>query len=221
MSLAVSTLSKKDYVARHERPLEAAVTLAIKQAVNERAPDPIVRVGEILSGQGPTTDPTTNSTAEWTLAAFAASLGVAGGVAAALVSDSTTNQFELARSFESEEAIAERLSAGSLIEKVARVLWAGVAKLKAAEAATAEQLNTKFAADGDAFKGEMGFGGTEEFYAGDSGGFWAQGSWARLSWGWFRGCCRGWGSIFCALSDGVLTPPVLQVWRPSSARRPF
>ena len=143
MSLAVSTLSKKDYVARHERPLEAAITLAIKQAVNERVPDPIVRVGEILSGQGPTadpsTDPTTNSTAEWTLAAFAASLGVAGGVAAALVSDSTTNQFELARSFESEEAIAERLSAGSLIEKVARVLWAGVAKLKAAEAATAEQ----------------------------------------------------------------------------------
>ena len=36
----------------------------------------------------------------------------------------------------------------------------GGAELKAA---TAAQLNCKFAADGDAFKGEMGFGGTEEF----------------------------------------------------------
>ena len=109
----------------------------------------------------------TEEGAEWTLVAFAASLGVAGAVAAALLNGNPAiDQFALGKSFASQEAISERLRAGSLVEKVARVLWTGVAKLKAAEAATAEQLNAKFAADGDAFKGEMGFGGTEEFYAG-------------------------------------------------------
>ena len=155
-----------------------AISLAIKQAVNERAIDPGVRVGQLLlAGRDPTgmgavdavggADPTG---AEWSIDAFAASRGVSRAVAAALLHvDPSADQFELAKSFASQEEIAERLRAGALVEHVAGLLWLGVQKLKAAQAATAAQLNAKFAADGDAFKGEMGFGGTEEFYAGAAG----------------------------------------------------
>ena len=39
--------------------------------------------------------------------------------------------------------------------------------MKTAQAATGAELNKKFAAD--AFKGEMGFGGTKEYYGGLAG----------------------------------------------------
>ena len=49
------------------------------------------------------------------------------------------------------------------------VLWTGAEKLKAAQATTGAALNKKFAEDGDAFKGEMGYGGTAEFFDGLEG----------------------------------------------------
>ena len=45
-------------------------------------------------------------------------------------------------------------------------LWPAIEKLRAQSAATGAALNAKFAAEGDAFKGEMGFGGVEQFYGG-------------------------------------------------------
>ena len=85
------------------------------------------------------------------------------GLAAVVLAD---GEFEFVRSFTSEAAIVERLREGQLIESVAKEVWAGTQKLQKAKAASGAELNAKFAADGEAFKGEMGFGGTEEFYAG-------------------------------------------------------
>ena len=45
-------------------------------------------------------------------------------------------------------------------------LWSAIEKLRDQSAATGAALNAKFAAEGDAFKGEMGFGGVEQFYRG-------------------------------------------------------
>jgi hypothetical protein len=72
----------------------------------------------------------------------------------------------LFKSFKSRDAIADRLHAGALVERTANLLWLGVRRMSTAAAATGAALNAKFAADGDAFKGEMGFGGLEQFYGG-------------------------------------------------------
>ena len=45
-------------------------------------------------------------------------------------------------------------------------IWSAIEKLRSQGAATGAELNAKFAAEGDAFKGEMGFGGTEQFFGG-------------------------------------------------------
>ena len=106
---------------------------------------------------------------KWTIEGFVASLPVPSAVAVALRHKSSVlagGEFEFVRSFTSEAAIVERLREGQLIESVAKEVWAGIQKLQTAKAASGAELNAKFAADGEAFKGEMGFGGTEEFYAG-------------------------------------------------------
>ena len=59
-----------------------------------------------------------------------------------------------------EKLEAEKLS--GLVD----TLWPAIEKLRAQSAATGAALNAKFAAEGDAFKGEMGFGGVEQFYGG-------------------------------------------------------
>ena len=106
---------------------------------------------------------------EWTIEGFVASLRVPSAVAVALRHKSSVlsgGEFDFVRSFTSEAAIVERLREGQLIESVAKEVWDGTQKLQKAKAASGAELNAKFAADGEAFKGEMGFGGTEEFYAG-------------------------------------------------------
>ena len=106
----------------------------------------------------------------WTIESFAASLGVARAVSDALLHDASLpegGEFALVQSLSSREEIAEKLSAGRLVERVADVLSTGTEKLKTAQAATGAELNKKFAAD--AFKGEMGFGGTKEYYGGLEG----------------------------------------------------
>ena len=78
-------------------------------------------------------------------------------------------EFELVQSLAGRTAdIEEKLRAGKLVELIAAMLSKGAGELKKAEAATGAELNKKFAADG-AFKGEMGFGGTTEYYGGPRG----------------------------------------------------
>ena len=61
--------------------------------------------------------------------------------------------------------LKEKLEAVKLSGLAAR-LWSAIEKLRGQSAATGAALNAKFAAEGDAFKGEMGFGGVEQFYGG-------------------------------------------------------
>ena len=107
---------------------------------------------------------------EWTVDAFATSLGVASAVSKALLYGTSMpagGEFELVQSLAGCTAdIEEKLKAGKLVELIAAMLSKGAEKLNEAKAATGAELNTKFAADGDAFKGEMGFGGTTEYYGG-------------------------------------------------------
>ena len=103
----------------------------------------------------------------WTITAFAASLGVSGAVSEALLDGASVpaaGEFEFVQSLAGRpvDEIEAKLRAGRLVERVAAVLSTGAAGLKTAQAATGAELNKKFAAD--AFKGEMGFGGTAEFY---------------------------------------------------------
>ena len=108
----------------------------------------------------------------WTITAFAASLGVSGAVSEALLDGASVpaaGEFEFVQSLAGRpvDEIEAKLRAGRLVERVAGVLSTGAAELKTAQAATGAELNKKFAAD--AFKGEMGFGGTAEFYGGLEG----------------------------------------------------
>jgi len=108
----------------------------------------------------------------WTITAFAASLGVSGSVSEALQDGApvpAAGEFEFIQSLAGRpvDEIEAKLRAGRLVERVAGVLSRGAAELKTPLVATGAELNKKFAAD--AFKGEMGFGGTAEFYGGLEG----------------------------------------------------
>ena len=105
----------------------------------------------------------------WTARAFASSLGVAGAVAEALLDGAAVpagGEFEFMQSLAGRpDDIEAKLRKGRLVERVAKMLSKGAEeKLKTAEAKTGAELNDKFATD--AFKGEMGFGGTAEYYRG-------------------------------------------------------
>ena len=107
---------------------------------------------------------------EWTVAAFATSLGVAKEVSAALMATMAMpagGEFELVQSLAGRtQDIEEKLRAGKLVERVAGMLSKGADKLDSAEAATGAELNKKFADSGEAWKGEMGFGGMKEYFGG-------------------------------------------------------
>ena len=166
------------FLATHRNSLESAMGSAITQTIAECAADPLARYIELLQKQhgsqlaarnAAPMDERTQAGGEWTVEGFVASLPVPSAVADALRHKSSVpagGEFEFVRSFTSEAAIVERLREGQLVESVAKEVWAGTQKLQAAKAASGAELNAKFAADGDAFKGEMGFGGTDEFYAG-------------------------------------------------------
>ena len=166
------------FLATHRNSLESAMGSAITQTIAECAADPLARYIELLqkhhgsqlaARNAAPMDERTHAGGEWTVEGFVASLPVPSAVADALRHKSSVpagGEFEFVRSFTSEAAIVERLREGQLVESVAKEVWAGTQKLQGAKAASGAELNAKFAADGDAFKGEMGFGGTDEFYAG-------------------------------------------------------
>ena len=85
-------------------------------------------------------------------------------VAKALKEPPGTDPFEHVCKLSLED-LTEKLEAEKLSGLVAP-LWPAIEKLRAQSAATGAALNAKFAAEGDAFKGEMGFGGVEQFYGG-------------------------------------------------------
>jgi hypothetical protein len=97
----------------------------------------------------------TGARGEWTIDAFVASLGMSRCVSEALYhgrgqeGSERDNESELAlmKAFTSREAIQQRLADGSLVDRIADLLWEGVEKLKAAAADTGALLNAKVHAE--------------------------------------------------------------------------
>ena len=177
-------MSDHEYLTPEQlRRLEVMIAQSLRQAEKERAPNPFARVAELLlleaseSEREPgaacdvSASPPEGAQAEnaWTARAFASSLGVAGAVAEALLDGAAVpagGEFEFMQSLAGRpDDIEAKLRKGRLVERVAKMLSKGAEeKLKTAEAKTGAELNDKFATD--AFKGEMGFGGTAEYYRG-------------------------------------------------------
>ena len=82
---------------------------------------------------------------EWTLDAFAASLGASGCISEALRHEAgeTGGELELMRSFASRDTIRQRLVEGNLVDRLADLLWEGEQKLLSAAASSGAQLNAK------------------------------------------------------------------------------
>ena len=93
------------------------------------------------------------------------SLALAEVVAEALKEPPGTDPFKYVCNLSLAD-LKEKLEAVKLSEAIAETLWSAIEKLHGQSAATGAALNAKFAAEGDAFKGEMGFGGLEQFYGG-------------------------------------------------------
>ena len=92
------------------------------------------------------------------------SLALSEVVADALKQPAGTDPFKYVLSLSLAD-LESRLEAVKLSGH-AEALWSAIEKLRGQRAATGAALNAKFAAEGDAFKGEMGFGGVEQFYGG-------------------------------------------------------
>ena len=86
-------------------------------------------------------------------------------VAKALKEPPGTDPFEYVCNLSLED-LKEKLEAVKLSEAIAETLRSAIEKLRGQGAATGAALNAKFAAEGDAFKGEMRFGGVEQFFRG-------------------------------------------------------
>lgn len=164
-------------VEQAKRSDARAKTAGGEQARRRSAPDAIAPPPPPLPRNLPCRSPATCRTraqadSTWTITAFAASLGVSGSVSEALQDGApvpAAGEFEFIQSLAGRpvDEIEAKLRAGRLVERVAGVLSRGAAELKTPLVATGAELNKKFAAD--AFKGEMGFGGTAEFYGGLEG----------------------------------------------------
>ena len=100
----------------------------------------------------------------WGVAGWLRSLPLAEVVAKALQESPAVDPFEHVRSL--THARLDRILTDAGLAGLLPCIWSGIEKLRSQEAATGAALNTKFAAEGDAVKGEMGFGGVEQFYGG-------------------------------------------------------
>ena len=82
---------------------------------------------------------------EWTIDAFAASLGASRCISEAVRHEAgeTGGELELMCSFTSRNAIRQRLVKGNLVDRIADRLWEGEQKLLSAAASSGAQLNAK------------------------------------------------------------------------------
>ena len=102
--------------------------------------------------------------AQWGIAGWVNSLALTEVVAEALKEPPGTDPFKYVCNLSLAD-LESKLDAVKLSGH-AEILWSAIEKLRGQSAATGAALNAKFAAEGDAFKGEMGFGGVEQFYGG-------------------------------------------------------
>ena len=105
---------------------------------------------------------------DWSLQSFLDSLGIVALVARALKAAIAPNEEELsfARRLDASTVTQLLCSDGKLHGAIAAAVWAGLEQLQAAQAATAKELNSKFA-QGGGF--ELSFSNLSRYYAGLEG----------------------------------------------------
>jgi hypothetical protein len=103
----------------------------------------------------------------WTTAQWVRSLGLHRVIAAALAPPrASADQFEFMSKGMSNDDLRKRLAAAGLAG-LHEPIVAGLQNLRQQKAASGSKLTAKFSADGDAFKGEMGFASMDVFFGGE------------------------------------------------------
>ena len=178
-------LTTEDWVRTHQPRLECAMSDAVSQALRELAVDPVLRVGKLLieaaqlgasphappaktTAQAPSTDPAMSvaETSKWTMEGWLRSLpALIGVLAEVLAPPAGQDAFEYARSRLHGE-VEQRLVQGNVAQKLTATIREGITDLSRQEAATGEELASKFA-DTDAF--QLDFAETGTFFLGLEG----------------------------------------------------
>ena len=105
----------------------------------------------------------------WTTASWLRSQNLHKTIAAALKPDKPgMEQYDFMSKHLTDADLKKRLEAAGL-SGLAAPLCAGLAELREQKASTGVALSNKFAADGDAYKGEMGFASIDVFFGGLEG----------------------------------------------------
>ena len=106
----------------------------------------------------------------WTIASWLRSLGLHRAIAKALEPErkSVSDHYAFVSQSLSDDDLRKRLTAAGLSGLV-QPIATGLASLRRQKAATGAALSSKFKADGDAYKGEMGFASIEVFFSGLEG----------------------------------------------------
>ena len=166
------------YISAHSSKFDAVVGQAIHSVIRERAPDPILRIGEQLLQTGLAVDggplfpsSSTEETAsdQWSADAWVRGAGVHRIVAAALqraamqqgLGDGPQAVLGLLRATKDRATLSKMLCTGALLSAVVQLLWQETQKLHGATAATNQEAQDKF-------KGaiELSYGGLDKFFGG-------------------------------------------------------
>ena len=182
-----SGAASNTYFDQHREPLEIAIARSLT-ALYQQQPDAPLRFlvqhlaaqvdpPELATPQPALTEVTSPvdakrhamaSCGEWTAKGWLLSLApdLSETIASALRLPGG-DEFGALRGLSDAELVVRLEAAG--LSGFAPIIVRRLAQLRDQAVATGAELNAKFAADGDAFKGEMGFGGLTEFFAGLEG----------------------------------------------------
>ena len=165
------------YLAAQGPTFEPAVSQAIRGAIRERSPDPIVRIGEQLlqtglAGDGGPLFPSSTedkASDQWSADAWVRGAGVHRIVAAALqraaaqqgLGDGPQAVLGFLRATKDRATLSEALCTGTLLNAVVELVWRETQKLHGATAATNKEAQDKFAG-----AIELSYGGLDKFFGG-------------------------------------------------------
>lgn len=170
--MQVGKSDQDEYFTLHAAAIEAALSRAVSDALEQQVDDPLIFIAQQLLQNAGVTPPggssgSATSSGKWTACGWMASLGIASPVARALFDgrdDDLQAMRALASTMGSVKAVAERLQAGHVVEKLAAQLHPALAELSSAEAAGGGDLQSKFAG-----AIEMSYSGLDTFYGGLEG----------------------------------------------------
>ena len=175
------------YFVTHGSALEESFSHAITECMDAQPDDPLKFIGTHMLKQVSPVVPAVCAhhpyslmddgvqPNEWSLLSWTESAGLHRVVFATLRAAveakaggySSQSSFEFVRGLKSREAVAAVLSSEQVIAGMVDLVWEAAQSLNAAKAATASQLNAKFAAEGGGF--DMKYGDLSTFFHGLEG----------------------------------------------------